>query len=162
MGDRDRPDYLDRDKKSFSELDRQRRERRDRGDAPPASPGAQRRAAAAAKQYVKQLDGLFAPGKGGAAGEKLAQAVQSARGTPGLDAACRAYLEALGPPADARLVACFLDSTDAAIAGAGLVGARALVEAGSAPAGLRTQLRLLAEHPDDAVAGEAEALLERL
>ena len=70
MGDRERPDYLDRDKKSFSELDRQRRDRRDHGGSRPASPGAQRRAAAAAKQYVKQLDGLFASGKGGAAGEK--------------------------------------------------------------------------------------------
>jgi hypothetical protein len=162
MGDRDRPDYLDRDKKSFSELDRQRRERRDRGEPRPASPGAQRRAAAAAKQYVKQLDGLFSSGKGGSAGEELAQAALGARGTPGHDAACRAYLDAVGLPAEARLVACFLDSADAAIANAGLAGARGLVEAGSAPAGLRTQLRLLAQHPDDGVAGEAEALLERL
>lgn len=162
-GDGDRPDYLDREKKSFSELDRLRRERRDGGSSRPSSPAAQRRSAEATKSYLKQIDGLFQGGPG-AQGEELSRAVLDARGTPGLPDACRAYLDALGVPSQTRLLSCFLDTGVAELELQGLEGLCALREAGSleAGAGLRTQLRLLAQGPDDAVADLAEELLEQL
>ena len=161
--DDDRPGFLDRDKKSFSELDRRRREGRSRPEERrPASPAQQARLEAAKKQYLKQIDGLFAKGKGGAEGERLAAAVREARGTPGLAAACRAYRDAVGVPSDAALIACFLDADDAELALAALEALRAAREQGSLSlgSGLRTQLRMLAESPDDAVASAAEELLE--
>jgi len=66
--DDDRPGFLDRDKKSFSELDRQRRERRGAGEPRPASPAARVRVESAKKQYLKQVDSLFSKAKGGAEG----------------------------------------------------------------------------------------------
>jgi hypothetical protein len=159
--DDDRPGFLDREKKSFSERDRMRRERRDpaeRGGARPADPA---RAAAATKQYLKEMDTLFAKGRGGAEGERLARAVREARGTPGLAVACRAYRDAVGAPSDAALVACFLDAGDPELALVGLEALRAAREAGrlELTPGLRTQLRMLAQDADDAVASAAEELL---
>src|SRR5262249_61476277 len=70
-GDDDRPGFLDREKKSFSELDRRRRDGRSRPEERrPTSPAQQARVEAAKKQYLKQIDGLFAKGKGGAEGER--------------------------------------------------------------------------------------------
>ena len=156
----DRPTYLDRDKPSFSELDRARRDRRS-GHEAPKSPAAQARTKQATKQYLGQIDALFAGGSGGEA-EKLAAALWEARGTPGLDDACRAYREALGLPRDARHIACFLDAVDVALLRDGLAALRAAHEAGDTElgAGLRTQLRMLADHADDDVAADAEELLE--
>jgi hypothetical protein len=163
--DDDRPGFLDREKKSFSELDRRRREGGGRGRAEerrPAGPAQQARLEAAKKQYLKQIDGVFAKGKGGAGGERLAAALREARGTPGLAAACRAYRDAVGPPADAALIACFLDADDPELALAGLEALREALGAGrlALGSGLRTQLRMLAGSSDDAVASAAEDLLE--
>lgn len=162
--DDDRPGWVEREKKSFSELDRQRRERRSSGEARPASPGAKARADRAAKEYVKHLDTLFSAGKSGGEGERLAHAMREARGTPGLADACRAYRDAVGPPTDAGLVSLFLDSGDTELVLTALEASRAAHEAGELQptAGLRTQLRMLAEGPDDDVAEAAEELLERL
>ena len=160
--DDDRPGFLDREKKSFSELDRRRREGRGRPEERrPASPAQQARVEAAKKQYLKQIDGIFAKGKGGAEGERLARAVREARGTPGLAEACRAYRDAAGAPADAALIACFLDAGDPELALAGIEALRATraAGAGALASGLRTQLRMLAESSDDAVAAAAEELL---
>src|SRR5262245_57679446 len=161
-GDDDRPGFLDRDKKSFSELDRLRRERR--GSAEPkraAGPAQQARLESAKKQYLKQVDGLFARGKGGAEGERLAAAVRGARGTPGLADACRAYRDCVGAPADAALISCFLDAGEPELVLAGLEALRAERAAGRVEltSGLRTQLRMLAQVSDDAVASAAEELL---
>jgi hypothetical protein len=160
--DDDRPGFLDRDKKSFSELDRQRRERR--GSEAPARTGPAQRARveSAKKSYLKQIDTLFAKGKGGAEGERLAAAVREARGTPALAGACRAYRDAVGAPTGAALIACFLDAGEPELVLAGLEALRAERAAGRvelAP-GLRTQLRMLAQDSDDAVASAAEELLE--
>ena len=38
--------------------------------------------------------------------------MRDARGTPGLADACRAYRDAVGLPADARHISCFLDAGD--------------------------------------------------
>jgi len=162
MGDDDeRPAYHDRDKKSFAERDRMRRESRP-GEARPRDPAAQRRSAAGAQAYLKQLDQLFVGGPGGADGKRLARAMLDARGTPGLSDACRAYLDAVGPPREARLISCFLDTGDRELVCAGLEAlretrARAELEVS---AGLLRQLRMLADGPDDEVAEHAEALMD--
>jgi hypothetical protein len=161
--DDDRPSWTEREKKSFSELDRQRREGRSSGERRPRDRAAEARAGAAAKQYMKGLDGLFAKGKGGAKGDKLAAAVRDARGTPGLVEACRAYRDEVGAPPDAGLIGCFLDSGEPEFEICGLEALRSGYDAGSVKAtpGLRTQLRLLAQSGDDAVAELAEELLDR-
>jgi hypothetical protein len=160
-GDDDRPGFLDREKKSFSELDRLRRERRPREERRPSGPAARARVEAATKQYVKQIDGLFVKARGGAEGERLAQAVREARGTPGLASACRAYRDGVGPPSDVALISCFLDAGEPEIVGCGLEALRSAHAAGGlrATPGLRTQLRLLAQDADDAIASAAEELL---
>lgn len=160
-GDDDRPGFLDREKKSFSELDRQRRERRDGGERRPAGAAHQARIASAKKQYLQQIDSMFATGKGGAEGARLAQAVRDARGTPGLAAACREYRDAVGAPSDAVLVACFLDAGQPDVVLCGLEAVREQRAAGSLQItpGLRTQLRMLAQESDDDVASAAEELL---
>lgn len=159
MGDDDRPSFLDREKKSFAELDRMRRERRDGRDEP-RSPRARQRTKQATAQYLESADGLFSK----SVGKELTAAVLGARGTPGLADACRAYHATAGPPTEIRLIACFLDAGDCEIALAGLAGAHAAHTAGSleVTSGLRSQLRMLAEGPDDAVADAAEALLDEL
>jgi len=161
--DDDRPSWVERDKKSFSELDRMRRERRSGPEPSPQSPAAQARAAQATKQYVKQIEGTFSSGKKERL-EKLAQAMRDARGTPGLADACRAYRNALGLPADARHISCFLDAGDRELVVDGLEALRQAHQAGGLEVtpGLRTQLRMLAEDPDDEVAERAEELIELL
>ena len=161
--DDDRPSWVEREKKSFSELDRMRREGSSGGEQRPRSAAAQERATQASKQYVKQIDGVFSSGKGEER-EKLAQAMRDARGTPGLAAACRAYRDAAGLPADARHISCFLDAGERELVVDGLEALRQAHEAGDleVTAGLRTQLRMLAEDSDDEVAERAEELIERL
>jgi len=161
--DDDRPSWVEREKKSFSELDRVRRERRSAGESRPRSAAAQARTAQATKEYVKQIEGLFSSGKGEQR-EKLAQAMRDARGTPGLADACRAYRDAVGLPADARHISCFLDAGERELVVHGLEALRQAHEGGAleVTAGLRTQLRMLAEDPDDEVAERAEELIELL
>jgi len=162
--DDDRPGFLDRDKKSFSERDRERRERRSPEERRAQRPAQQAQVAAAKKQYLQQIDGFFAKGKGGAEGDRLALAVRDARGTPGLAAACRAYRDVAGAPSDAGLLACFLDAGEADVVLVGLEALRAARAGGSLQGtpGLRTQLRMLAQDPDDDVASAAEDLLDGL
>jgi hypothetical protein len=159
-GDDERPGWLDREKKSFSELDRLRRERRGGRAGEPGGAGAKLRSAAATKQYLKQVDSLFGGGRKGER-EAVAGAVHDARGTPGLAAACRAYLEAAGPPAEPRLLGCFLEAGERDVVLAGLEALRAAREAGALEPtpGLRAQLRMLAQESDDEIAGTAEELL---
>ncbi len=157
MGDGDR-----REKLTFSERDRLLRERRSGHDGRPRDAGAQAREAAATQRYLKELDEMFTPG--GAEAERLAGEVRAAHGTPQLAGACRAYLEQVGRPADAKLLSLFLDCGDPGLIVAAL---EALRESASAPApasssGLRRQVRMLAEDSNDAIAEAAEELLELL
>ena len=159
----DRPGQLDREKKSFSELDRIRREGRSAGEDRPRDPASQARARAATGESLKEIYGLFSGGKAGER-EKLTQAMLVARGTPEQAAACRAFLDGAGPPTDARQVSCFLDSGQSELVLAGIDAAQRGHTAGSLDltAGLRTQLRMLAENPDDDIASAAEDLLEEI
>jgi len=165
--DDDPRDSGERPKKSWREIDAARDRSRARGSAErrPAGAAVEARASAASKRYLRELEGaLFSKKKGGAAGERLARTVREAHATPGLAEACRAYREALGIPEDPGLVALFLDSQDAELLVAVLEALAERAAGGrlTVSSGLRTQLRLLARSPDDAVAERAEELLDRV
>jgi hypothetical protein len=156
----------DREKLSFSELDRLRRERKQGGggERQPRGPGAEARAKQATQAYLKKADALFSGEKGDAEGEGLARAVQAAHGTSGLAEACRAYRDAVGMPEDPALLSLFLDADDPAVV-AEAVRALALGhESGrlQVSRGIKSQLRVLEQSTDDDVAYEAEELLARL
>jgi hypothetical protein len=159
-GDDDRP----REKLSWREIDRRRGGARTREDPRPQSPAQRARSEAAAKAYMRQLDGLFTTARGGVEGERLARALREARGTPELGPACRAYREALGLPQDHAQLALFLECGDPELVLAALEALRAAHGQGTlqSTSGLRTQLRMLAQDPDDAVAEGAEELLASL
>ncbi len=152
----------EREKKSFSELDRLRRERRSGAEPEPRSPAQRERSEAATKQYLKSMDRLFAGGAGGAEVERLARAMRDAHGTPGLAEACRAYREALGVPPDTTLLSLFLDCGDRELVHGALERLRACSAAGELEIsrGLRSQLRVLAQGSDDEAAEAAEELLD--
>ena len=154
----------ERPRRSWSEIDKLRDKPRARRDEQrPRGAAAEARSRAATQQYLKKLDAhLFAktPGRASAGGEP-ASAVRAALGTPGLADACRAYLRELGPPTDPALLAAFLDAPDRELQ---LVGLRALGERRRSgelalTAGLRAQLRTLAEGLDDELAEAAEDAL---
>ena len=111
---------------------------------------------------LEEAKSLFSLGRGGAKGEKLAAEMRAAHGSEGLAEACRAYLTGVGMPDDLALLSLFLDSAEHDL----IVGAlEALLEAKSSRsleirAGLRSQLRVLAQDRDDTVAGISEELLE--
>jgi len=155
--------WVDREKKSFSELDRQRREGPGGSDDRPRGKKAEERSAAAAKQYLKAADGVFS---GGSKAEiaKLSAAMRDALGTPDLADACRAYHEKAGLPGEASLVSLFLDSGEREVI---LLGFSALESARAGDSievtgSLRSQLRMLEQDSDDEIAESAEALLETL
>ena len=158
--DDDRP----RERLSWREIDKRRGGARQRPEDRPTSAFEIARDSAAAKAYTKKLDGLFVTARGGAAGERLAREMREARGTPGLAAACRAYRDAVGFPEDPTQLSLFLDSGDPELVLAAIGALRAAHAAGAlqASSGLRTQLRLLAQDPNDAVAEDSEALLASL
>ena len=161
MSGRDDEDRGERPKLSWSELDKRRdKPRSHTSERRPRGAAAEARAASATQSYLKKLDQqLFAKGgKGATPRGRLADAVRDALGTPGLDDACRAYLAEVGPPADAALVAAFLDARDREIRLAAL-GALAGEGRVALTSGLRSQLRVLAEGADDELAERAEEIL---
>lgn len=156
--------WNDGDKLTFSERDRRRREGRSSSQERRPQGVSRAKHEAATKQYIKQLDGLFSKTKGGAKVEQLKAALRAAHGTSGLADACRNYRDAVGFPEDAALLGMFLDSGDTELVIGGL---KALESASAAEgfkpsAGLRSQLRMLADDPDDEVAELAEVLSARL
>jgi hypothetical protein len=155
--------WADREKLSFSELDRRRREGGSGGDREPRSEAARERSAAASKQYQKEIDGLFAGGSK-ADRDRLGSAMRDAHGTPGLADACRAYHASCGLPDDLPLISLFLDTGEPELVLLGYAALRAGGEAGAITlsGSLRSQLLILAEDPDDSVAEGAEELLEVL
>jgi len=156
--------WLDREKLSFAELDRRRRGEGRSGDTrEPRNRTEREHSEAASKQSLKAAEGIFAGGNK-AERERLAAAMQDAHGTPALADACRAYHAACGPPEDYRLASLFLDTGDCEVILLGFEALRAGAEKGAMTlsGSLRSQLRILAEDSDDAVADGAEELLEAL
>lgn len=160
-GDDDRDE---RPRLSWSELDKRRgKPRPSTPERGPRGAAAEALSRSATQSYLKKLDSqLFAKsGKGGAPSARLADAVRDALGTPGLDAAARAYLEEIGPPREAALVAAFLDTRDRTLQLAALAAWAEELAAGRAhpTPGLRAQLRTLAQGGDDELAERAEEIL---
>ncbi len=160
----DDEDRSERPKLSWSELDKRRDKPRSRTpERTPRGAAAEARSRSATKAYLAKLDGqLFAKGaKGGSQGAALAASVREALGSPGLTDACCAYLAEVGPPREASLIGAFLDARDREIQLAALAALAEEVAAKRiAPsAGLRSQLRGLAEGSDDALAESAEKVL---
>lgn len=156
--------WLDREKLSFAERDRRRRVGGRSGDErEPRNQIERERSDAAAKQHLNAADDLFAGGKK-AERERLASAMRDAHGTPALADACRAFHAAGGLPEDPRLASLFLDAGDREVILLGYEALRAGAENGTVKlsGSLRSQLRILAEDSDDAVADGAEELLEAL
>jgi len=160
---RDDRSWNDGDKLSFSERDRRRREGRSSDPSRPRGKPAQERADAAAKHYIKAIDGIFSGGSK-AEIEKLAKAMRDAHGSAGLADACRAYRDAAGLPREAFLISLFLDSGDPELILAGFAALRSGLESGvvKLTSGLRSQLRILSEDSNDDVAEGAEELLGQL
>lgn len=154
----------EREKLTFSERDRRLRDKQKGYGAPPRSAAERERSEAATRKYVKHLEGIFAKGKGGAAGEEAAKLLRAAHGTPELAQACRAYREAVGMPADAGLLALFLDSAEPELVVAALDEMRGLQQAGGLQlsSGQRSLVRTLALASDDRIAEAAEELLGAL
>ena len=157
-------DERPREKLSWREIDRRRGGARQRPEDRPKSRDEIARDSAAAKAYTKKLDGLFTSSRGGATGERLAREMREARGTPGLADACRAYRDAVGVPDDPAQLSLFLDSGDSELVLTALGTLRDAQTAGKLQptSGLRTQLRMLGQDSNDAVAEAAEELLEAI
>jgi len=159
---RDRDD--DRPRLSWREIDQLRdsARRRSAGERRPRGAAAEARAREAARQYLSKVDQKLFAG-GGRAGE-LARAVREAHGTGALPDACRAYLAELGFPDDPSLISLFLDAGDREIVAGALGKLAECLRAGAfrPGGGLRSQVRLLADDPDDEVAAAAEDVLELL
>ena len=164
--DDDPRDSGERPKKSWREIDASRDRARSRAPSErrPAGPAAEARAAAAAQQYLRTLEGSLFAKKGGAEADRLGRAVREAHGTPGFEPACRAYLDALGVPADLGLVTLFLDLPEPGLLCSVLDALSARAHAGdlTATSGLGTQIRLLSQSADDDVAERSEEILARL
>lgn len=158
MSDDERP------RPSWSEIDRRREKGRREDDRRPRGRHAEARARQATQTYLKEIDKIFTGGPGGEESDRLAREIQAAHGTPALKDACRAYRDALGMPPDPALLGLFLDCDDPELVVAGLEALLALQAAGRLEIGrgLQSQLRVLAESFDDAVASAAEELLDAL
>ena len=99
-------DMADDDRKlTYSERDRMRQE-----GGRPLSGRAKVEDEQRSQQALAVADSLFTDDKGGEEGKALADAVRAAHGTKDLPAACRKYLEGVGPPATENLASVFLDA----------------------------------------------------
>jgi hypothetical protein len=151
----------EREKLSWREIDQLRGKKHRPDEREPRGEKAKARAKALTEEHLKQADGLFAAGSGGSEGERLAAAVEAARGSDGFDTACREYVAALGLPEEAKLASVFLDSEDPRVLDTGLRGLLAVKQKGdlNLDRGLQARLRTLSQHSDDDVAYGAEDLL---
>lgn len=155
-------DERDREKLSWAEIDRRRDGARGSDtDGPGGYKGRQERERQS-QSALTEAEELFSGDAGGERGAALADAVREAHGTPGLAPACRAYVDALGVPSSTKLLSIFLDCADRAVMVPALERLFELARAGKleVKGGLKSQLRVLAQEPDDEIAGLSEDLLE--
>ncbi len=150
----------DREKLSYSERDRLRQDRA-KGYDTPRGRGGQQRQAQARDAALKQAESIFSAEGKGERGDELAKAVRAAHGTPELAEACHAFVAEVGLPKSLDLLQIFIDTSDATLMVPALEELLARKEAGEleVSSGLRSQLRILAEDPDDDIAGLSEDLL---
>jgi hypothetical protein len=102
----------DREKISFSELDRIRREKRRNGDRRPRGERATRQARAAVSSYKSRVEErLF--GKGAdAARFRLGERLRDAHGSPSFLSTYKEYVRSHGVPEDVNLLVLLLDLDD--------------------------------------------------
>lgn len=157
-GDDDRP------RLSWREIDQLRGGKRDSKEPRPQGRRAEAEAERASEEYKKQLDTMFSADQGGAEGEALADAMRAAHGTPEFGAACAAYRDGVGYPSDPERLGLFLDSGERTLVVGALEALLSAVASGDVALtkGLRSQIAMLAEDFDAAVADVAEEILERL
>ena len=150
----------ERPRLSWREIDQRRSGGRPRDDRPRGR-AAEKEQAQQKHEALKQADSLFAMERGGGQGAALAKAMRDAHGGSEFGAACRAYADEIGTPDDPALLSLFLDCEDRTLIVAGLERLLELQNAASLEisAGLRSQLRVLAQDSDDTVAGVSEDLL---
>ncbi len=130
-------------------------------DDEPRGRAAKERAEAARTQAKKQLDSLFGNSQSAEA-TRLANVMRDAQGTPGFAEACRTYHDTVGIPSDPAILSMLLDCGDPGL----ILETLSVVEAATAEgelvltAGMKTQLRMLSNDPDDDIAETAEEILE--
>ncbi len=157
----DRERY-EREKPSWAEIDKRRDRGRSTRSEHPSGEQARQLAGQQKHNAVRAAEALFAGEGGGAEDATLAKAVRDAHGTPELAQACRDYVATLGVPTRLDLLSVFLDARDRECVLSALEKLGELAAAGGleVSAGLRSQLRVLSQEPDDDIAGLAEDLLE--
>lgn len=151
----------DREKLSFSERDRLRRDRAAGHDQPRSQAGRMHQEEAR-QAALKQAESIFSEeGVGGSRGDELAKAIRAAHGSAELPEACHTFVTEVGLPKSVDLLQIFLDSADASLMVPALEELLARKHAGQLEmsAGLKSQLRTLANDPDDDIAGLSEDLL---
>jgi len=115
MGDKEKPSYHDREsdpyyeKKSFSELDKNRNKSRQisRDETEYNKP---KSAEWMKKQLLRGAEKMFAGSKGTSEHARMQDAVHESYGSPNFDAAVTAYLEKYGMPDDMRTLLVLLES----------------------------------------------------
>lgn len=149
----------DREKLSYSERDRLRRERA-AGHERPRGRQAEIEAERGKRSALAEADAIFG-GESATTGNSLAKAVRAAHGTAEMPEACHAYVSEHGLPKSVDLLQIFIDTADVALVVPALEALLVLKEKGRLEwtAGLKSQLRILADDPDDDVAGLSEDLL---
>jgi hypothetical protein len=152
--------FDDREKLSFSERDRLRKDRA-AGHERPRGRAAQEESRRDTQNALEAADAIFSAERGGEAGDELGDAIRAAHGTPELAEACHVFVTAVGLPKSVDLLQIFIDTADPSLVVPALEALLALKEAGDLDpsAGLKSQLRTLAQDPDDDVAGLSEDLL---
>jgi hypothetical protein len=157
-------DHGEREKLSWSEIDKRRGQARSRQEQHPRGRAARERAEGDKRSALKEADSLFSRDKGGEAGAALAKALRDAHGSPQLGDACREYVEQLGVPNDPALLSILLDSGERPLMQPALERLLELKASGGleVTGSLKIQLRTLSQEPDDDIAGLCEDLLESL
>lgn len=155
----------DREKISFSELDRIRREKRSGGDGRPRSEQGQRRSRAAANRYKRKVEErLFGKGEN-AARLRHEDRLRESHGSPAFRSTCKDYFRTQGFPKDPGLLVLMLDLEEERDV-LGVLGAIREVMEEAAPEQrslLRSRLRNLEmSASSDAVADAAADLAARL
>lgn len=103
----------ERDKISFSELDRLRREKKSGNNRRrPESEQSQRRSRAATARYRQRIDEKFFGRKEDAPRLRLEQRVRDAHGSPEFGRVFREYVDGFGMPGDVNLLLTLLDLQD--------------------------------------------------
>lgn len=150
----------DREKLSYSERDRLRRDRA-KGHDSPRGHAARERQEEQRDSALKQAESIFSEEGAGTQGDELAKAVRAAHGSAELPEACHAFVAEVGMPRSVDLLQIFIDTSDPLLSVPALEALLVLKQAGDLEltAGLKSQLRTLCEDPDDDIAGLSEDLL---